>query len=97
LSAASYGARPERAPDDGMPREEIMGKKLAISLFIVAIGASSSMLRAAPNQSLHFNAAAPAGAAAGSDDLLRPSRQTVCRPSDPAPSISFHRRIPRRL
>jgi len=46
-----------------------MGKKLAISLFIVAIGASSSMLRAAPNQSLHFNAAAPAGAAAGSDDL----------------------------
>jgi hypothetical protein len=44
-------------------------RKLAIPLFIVALGASSTELRAAPNQSLHFPVPAPAGAASGADDL----------------------------
>jgi hypothetical protein len=49
--------------------EEMMGKKLAISVFIVALGSASSVIMAAATQSLHFRSAAPAEAAAGGDDL----------------------------
>jgi len=58
-----------------------MWKKLAISVFLVALGAASTQVWAAPSQSLHFNVPAPAGSAAGADDLRIASK------ADGVPSI----------